>query len=408
MRLVITLNQAEVAERFSLFLDEKNIKNQIDAKPNNQFIIWVFDEDDVKKANEAYQEFSLHPEWTPSFQTLRKKEQERLEKEAEIAFNRVSISSNNDEEEPAQEQAIEQEEEEEEKVLQDKPKPSFGKLTLIVMALCIFLFLWASFSAPQKVNLPRQGQAYLNIFFLPPYNALTFEEPLAYQYSEQLLQNMVNADNPELYLKSAEALDEIRKIKMSPYWHGLYDTYIIPVKSTDTTLAPSPQFIQIKQGEVWRLFTPALLHGNFFHILFNLLWFAFLGHQMEKRIGFWRLLCFLLVAAFCTNVAQYLMSGPNFLGLSGVVMAMAGFIWMRQAKAAWEGYNVQKATLYFLAFYVLALLALQIVSFVMEYSGHAGIAPNIANTAHILGAIIGLLMGRMNFFAAWDLGKINK
>ena len=127
---------------------------------------------------------------------------------------------------------------------------------------------------------------------------------------------------------------------------------------------------------------------------------------MEKRLGFFKLLVFILITALITDVCQYLMSGPNFLGLSGVIMAQAGFIWMREKKAPWEGYTIQKATLYFLAFYVIAFVLLQIVSFFMERAGMNSIAPSIANTAHIVGALLGLLMGRMHYFSAWDLGKI--
>ena len=134
----------------------------------------------------------------------------------------------------------------------------------------------------------------------------------------------------------------------------------------------------------------------------------FLGKQIEQRIGFWRFSFFILFAAALSNTAQYLMSGPNFLGLSGVVMAMAGYIWMRQSIAAWEGYTIQKPTLYFLGFYVLVLVLLQIASFVLERNGFKSIAPNIANTAHIVGAIVGITLGRLNFLSAWRLGKIKK
>ncbi len=88
-------------------------------------------------------------------------------------------------------------------------------------------------------------------------------------------------------------------------------------------------------------------------------------------------------------------------------MGMAGFIWTRRRTAPWEGYSVQNATLHFLAFYVIALFILQIVSFFIEFFGYQGIAPHIANTAHITGGLIGLLSGYASLFAARG-GKLGK
>ena len=96
-----------------------------------------------------------------------------------------------------------------------------------------------------------------------------------------------------------------------------------------------------RREKYWRLFTPCLLHNDIFHIFFNMIWLVVLGKQMEMRLSLFRYALFILIAAVVTNTAQYLMSGSNFIGFSGVLCAMLTFIWMRQKKTAWEGYQLR-------------------------------------------------------------------
>lgn len=414
MRLVITLNNFEQAERFSLFLLEKGIENQAESRAQDQFVIWVFDEDHVAKSKEYFEEFTKNPNWTPSPSAIRQKREKELQKAAEqylATSNREEFTEEDNTSADSFEEEAPPKNEENTQSAEEKPKRFMGKVTFFTMLACIFLFLWASFSAPKNVQLP-DGAASASYIFNPPYNALSYEDPQAYQYAGQFFEGLRQAVNPEEYLKSDAAFQEMYKFQTTPYWHGYYETYLVPQASVASSLNKSfserPQFEQIAQGEVWRVFTPALLHGNIFHILFNMIWFVFLGKQIEERMGFLRYLFFILFAAAISNTAQYLMSGPNFLGLSGVIMAMAGYVWMRQTVAAWEGYTIQKPTLYFLGFYVLVLVLLQVVSFIFEFNGMNSIAPNIGNTAHVVGALVGIALGKLNFLSAWRLGKIKK
>ena len=414
MRLITTLDNAQKAERFSLFLLERGIEHQIDAKAPNQHLVWIFNEDCIAKSNDCLEEFNKNPNWTPSPEVIRKKKEEELQKEAERILEQDPEGLS---EESLQRNSLEEnnapEPEGSDEVSVDKRKSgSFGKLTLTIVFACIMLFLWSSFSAPAKIDLPDGGALASSSLFTAPYNQLTYEEPLAYQYASEFLEKLRLSGNAEEYIKTDAAYNEMHQFQTTPYWHGYYETYLIPegaaTYSLNKAFTRHPVFEQIAQGEVWRVFTPALLHANLFHILFNLIWFVFLGKQIEQRLGFWRFSFFILFAGVLSNSAQYLMSGPNFLGLSGVIMAMAGYVWVRQSIAAWEGYTIQKPTLYFLGFYVLVLVLLQIASFVLERNGYKSIAPNIANTAHVVGAIVGIALGRLNFLSAWRLGKIKK
>ena len=74
-------------------------------------------------------------------------------------------------------------------------------------------------------------------------------------------------------------------------------------------------FGKIRQGEVWRLFTPVLLHGGILHLLFNMAWVWMFGRLIEQRLGSFKYLFLSIIVGVISNVAQYLMSGPRILWL---------------------------------------------------------------------------------------------
>lgn len=404
MRLVLQLSDSQKAEKFALYLRENQITGQLEMKPEGAEI-WVLDEDDIEKAQEAFKTFEALPSWEPSQETLTAQQLEEAQKEnPELAYEESEMLFES--QEPEESSSSSQEELERPK----EEKPFFGKLTISVTLSCIILFIWAVYTSPPKMNYPGLRSS-IEMMVSAPYSKLVYEDPLAFQHLYEFSKDYEAAKDKAAFMKTNTAFQMLYRYQTTPYWHGFYETYLVPnqtYSSLNKAFTPRPTFEQIGQGEVWRIFTPALLHAGLFHILFNLLWFVFLGRQIESRIGFWKFLILIAFIAAVSNTAQYLMSGPAFLGLSGVVLGLAGFIYMRQAKAAWEGYSIQRATLYFLGIYVVALLVLQLVSFVLEYKGYASIAPNIANTAHLVGALCGLGLGSINFFSAWNLSKLNK
>jgi GlpG protein len=128
-------------------------------------------------------------------------------------------------------------------------------------------------------------------------------------------------------------------------------------------------------------------------------WVWILGRQIEQRLGVFRYLLLSLIIGVISNVVQYIMSGPVFLGYSGIVMGMVGFIWMRQKMAPWEGYPLQPVVVRFIVIYVAALLALELVSVALDFFHVTELYANIANTAHIVGGVTGILLARFPFFS---------
>ncbi|CBL44713.1 Rhomboid-like protein [gamma proteobacterium HdN1] len=84
----------------------------------------------------------------------------------------------------------------------------------------------------------------------------------------------------------------------------------------------------VNSGEWWRWITPSLWHFQALHIAFNLLWWWELGGNVERHHGSVRLLILFVVFNVVSNFSQFWMSGPNFLGLSGVVYGLLGYLWI--------------------------------------------------------------------------------
>lgn len=94
------------------------------------------------------------------------------------------------------------------------------------------------------------------------------------------------------------------------------------------------------------------------------------------------LLLIFLVSAVFSNLAQALVSGPNFGGLSGVVYALLGFVWWAGwLKPSW-GFALPKAVVGFM-----------LVWLVLGYADILWVS--MANTAHTVGLVSGCLMAWM-------------
>lgn len=129
----------------------------------------------------------------------------------------------------------------------------------------------------------------------------------------------------------------------------------------------------------FRVITPIFLHFSWLHIILNTVSWSFLGNVIEQRFKKKSLIILLLTSAIIANTAEYLVSGPNFGGLSGVVYATFGYLWWQSWLAPQSGIVMPKAIIN------MSLLWLVI--------GYANILPiNIGNTAHLAGLVCGCLM----------------
>lgn len=138
-----------------------------------------------------------------------------------------------------------------------------------------------------------------------------------------------------------------------------------------------PQLVE--SGQWWRLVSPAFMHFSELHIIFNLMWWGSLGAQIERKFGSVSLLLILLSTAILSNLAQLVMSGPNFGGLSGVVYGIIGFVW-------WCGWLRPSWGLSLPNF----IIGFSLVWLVLGYLDWLWVS--VANTAHTIGLVIGCIL----------------
>jgi GlpG protein len=138
-------------------------------------------------------------------------------------------------------------------------------------------------------------------------------------------------------------------------------------------------FPEIRAGQVWRLVTPIFLHAGVLHLVFNMLWLYQLGAQIEAQESSRYCAVMVLVLAIICNTGQYVVSGPLFVGMSGVVYGLLGYIWMMTRFQIGTWYVLSQQTVMFM----LVWLGLCLVHLI----------PNVANTEHVVGVLVGVVWG---------------
>jgi len=80
----------------------------------------------------------------------------------------------------------------------------------------------------------------------------------------------------------------------------------------------------ISAGQIWRLFTPMLLHGSIFHLGLNMYALFILGRSIEYHFGHTRYLALFIAAGFAGNTLSYLFSPNPSLGSSTAIFGLLG------------------------------------------------------------------------------------
>jgi rhomboid protease GlpG len=372
MRLVARFKDREYAVRFAQYLSNEKIDNTLEVDADvPTFEVWAVNEDRIDDALSYYEAFQKNPD--------------------DKRFHTTKVTIEKLEDEVAREEA---EPPKRPRSLLFPGARGMGKVTLLLIVASAIIFLWGGIQVFQT----SEGEKTDAFFVVSPiYAALLYDYPAAFKAYADLVKEYP----PKEGQLSPEGVAALKQARQIPYWHGLYDEVLDYFKNSRDGWQPAGEMYEkIGEGEVWRLWTPVLLHGGILHIFFNVLWMLILSSQVESRLGWWRFSLFVLLAGILSNTSQYLMSGPLFFGLSGIVTALFGFIWMRQHVAPWEGYQLNKPTIWFLTVFILGMAVLQLIAFFFQLSGRSFFQlAGIANTAHIVGALSGALMGRFSLFA---------
>jgi len=135
----------------------------------------------------------------------------------------------------------------------------------------------------------------------------------------------------------------------------------------------------VREGEVWRLVTPMLIHFGVFHLGFNMLWLWRLGRQIEQQHGSAVMLAVVILSEVPGSLGQYWMTGPSFGGMSGVVYGAFGFVWMHARYDRRHTYVLDDRDSLLIMLWFVACAT-------------GGFGP-IANVGHAGGLLAGLLLG---------------
>ena len=170
---------------------------------------------------------------------------------------------------------------------------------------------------------------------------------------------------------------------------------ILPYLDRNFEILPLLSFYQLQvvgsdlqgawpRGELWRLITPAFLHFGLMHIVFNALWLWELGGMIERRQGAIRILGLVLLIAAGSNIAQAMTGVSLFGGMSGVIYGLLGYI------VAWN--RLRPAMQFPLVKGVAVVMVVWLLICMAGFTELLGLGA-IANTAHLSGLVLGLILG---------------
>ncbi len=136
---------------------------------------------------------------------------------------------------------------------------------------------------------------------------------------------------------------------------------------------------ELWHGQLWRLWTPMLLHGSPLHLFFNMYWIYVLGSAIEIRMGTRALAGLILATQLAATFGQVMVEQPNFVGISGAVYGLLGYVWMKSRYDPAAGLFLDSTTIILMIAWL--FLASRISS------------EPVANTAHFAGLAAGIALG---------------
>lgn len=128
-----------------------------------------------------------------------------------------------------------------------------------------------------------------------------------------------------------------------------------------------------------RMFTHVLGHADWAHLMSNMMYILLLGPLLEERYGGKKIVMVIVLTALATGLATYMLfPGVALCGASGVCFA---FILM----ASFTGFRNGQIPVTFI---LVAILYLG-----QEVYNGLFMADNISNTAHLIGGLVGSVIG---------------
>jgi GlpG protein len=336
MRELTTLSNETHARRLSAFLATEAIEAGFDEE-NGVWIIWVHNEDDRVKAEQILGEFQSDPDHERYEAAERKvkhvfREAERLQKQVNKQQGRL--------------------------------RKRWGgswwhcyPATYIMIGLCVLVSLVCTDWKNVKMG--------------------AFGPQLCNDEDSKLLANLGVQTPVKFQLDGVDVLGYPR-IPEFPQ-QNLNVRVVVSSLAAKAIATAGALGITMRSGEVWRPITPIFIHYGLLHILFNMMWLRGMGMGIEFVRGTSRFVGLCLILAATSNIAQLFWSGPYFGGMSGVVFGLIGYVWMKGKTQPNLGIGLPQQTVVYCFLWLLLCMT--------------GALGPVANAAHLVGFVVGILIG---------------
>ncbi|WP_372768003.1 rhomboid family intramembrane serine protease GlpG [Pseudoalteromonas sp.] len=139
-------------------------------------------------------------------------------------------------------------------------------------------------------------------------------------------------------------------------------------------------YLQFSPVKIYSWLTPTIMHFSAMHLIFNLMWWMYLGDKISEQLGKRFLVLVFIVTALASNWLQFSLENANFGGLSGVVYGLLGFCWLYGHIAGNTKLAISPSIVGFMLVWL--VLGFADVLFI-----------NMANWAHLGGLVAGALLG---------------
>ena len=146
----------------------------------------------------------------------------------------------------------------------------------------------------------------------------------------------------------------------------------------------APPAHEVWTGAWWALISSVFLHVGVLHLFFNAAWLADLGRPIEQLAGKAWFVGLFLGGAIVGSGLQLAASSDVGVGASGVVYALAAFVWMSRARASGFAEALTTRGMAILVLWLVGcwvMTALEVV--------------RIGNAAHLGGLLFGLSLGQV-------------
>lgn len=250
---------------------------------------------------------------------------------------------------------------------QEWSPPHLLSLTSLFVMICILVLFFSEWTKDQ------------NDVFSPIQQVLFFDYPETFSILELAAHS-----------KSVQSQNALLAIyEQMPQWKGILKL------APEYNLSSTPFMEKLREGQLWRLITPIFLHRDWLHLILNVSWLFFLGAMMEERMGKGKWVLFIFSTAMICNCAQYIVTGPMFCGFSGVLRGMISYIWARKTFFPLECYPLSRLTINLSIAYVALMFGLELLGL---YTNFYPFGADLANTSHLAGVFMGLVLGSMPYF----------